>query len=108
MTELANIANIANMDTEIKKDTISATYAKNNFGELLDNVSKNPVKIERNGRPVAVVLSYDEFRRIEALEDAWWAKKAEEAIKEGFLGQDESEKFLAEMLNAKDRDIKAG
>lgn len=90
------------MGAKAKKDTMSASDAKNNFGELLEFARKNPVKIERNGRPVAVMISHEEFERMEAMEDAWWAKQAEEASKEGFLGQKQSEDFLAEMLNAKD------
>lgn len=90
------------MGIKAKKGTMSASDAKNNFGELLEDARKNPVKIERNGRPVAVVISYEEFERMEALEDAWWAKQAEDVVKDGFLSEDDSEKFLAEMLNAKD------
>lgn len=89
------------MGEKAKKDTMSASEAKNNFGELLEFARKRPVKIERNGRPVAVVLSAEEFERMEALEDAWWANQAELAMKDGFLNQDESEKFLAEIMNAK-------
>lgn len=90
------------MGAKAKKDSMSASYAKNNFGELLESARSNPVKIEKNGRAVAVVVSLEDFERMEAMEDSWWAKKAEEASKEGFLGQEESEKFLAEMMNAKD------
>lgn len=89
------------MGLKAKKDTMSASDAKNKFGELLELTRKNPVKIERNGRPVAVVISHEEFERMEAMEDAWWAKQAEEASKEGFLDQKQSENFLVEILNAK-------
>ena len=90
------------MGAKAKKNTMTASDAKNNFGELLDEARKNPIKIERNGRPVAVVISAEEFERMEAMEDAWWGRQAEEAMKEGSLGVEASEKFLAEMLNAKD------
>ncbi|PIU01136.1 MAG: prevent-host-death protein [Bdellovibrionales bacterium CG10_big_fil_rev_8_21_14_0_10_45_34] len=89
------------MGAKQKKDTMSASEAKNNFGELLECARKKPVKIERNGRPVAVVISNEEFERLEALEDEWWARQADEALKEGTLGAEDSEKFLAEMMNAK-------
>ena len=36
---------------------ISAKDAKNRFGELMDTVQREPVSIEKHGRPVAVVLS---------------------------------------------------
>ena len=90
------------MGAKAKKNTMSASDAKNNFGELLEEARKNPIKIERNGRPVAVVVSHEDYERLEAMEDAWWGKQAEEALKEGSLGVEASEKFLAEMLNAKD------
>jgi antitoxin Phd len=90
------------MFKEIWMLKMNATKAKNEFGLMLDTARKEPVSIEKNGRAVAVVMSIEEFERMEAAEDALWAKKAEEASKEGFLGQEESEKFLADMINAKD------
>ncbi len=36
---------------------VSAKDAKNRFGELMDTVQREPVSIEKHGRPVAVVLS---------------------------------------------------
>ena len=90
------------MGLKAKKDTMTASDAKNNFGELLDSARSHPVKIEKNGRPVAVLISAEDFERYESMEDAWWARQAEEAIKEGTIGQEESEKRLAQWMNAKD------
>lgn len=90
------------MGAKAKKNTMSASDAKNNFGDLLEDARKNPITIERNGRPVAVVISAEEFERMEAMEDAYWGRQAEEAVKEGFLGVEESEKRLTQWLNAKD------
>lgn len=90
------------MGAKAKKDSINATDAKNNFGVLLDSARTRPMKIEKNGRPVAVLISVEEYERLEAMEDAWWARQAEEAIKEGLIGQEESEKKLAQWMNAKD------
>jgi prevent-host-death family protein len=42
---------------------ISATDAKNRFGELLEQARKEPVHVQRNGRDVAVVISPEEFER---------------------------------------------
>ena len=36
---------------------VTAKDAKNRFGELIDTVQREPVSIEKHGRPVAVVLS---------------------------------------------------
>ena len=82
--------------------TVSAKIAKNNFGELIESAQKGPVEIQKNGRSVAVVISLDEFKRLEALEDGWWASEADKASKEGFIGVEDSERFLAGLLNAKD------
>lgn len=45
--------------------TFAARQAKNSFGLLMETVQREPVTIEKNGRPSAVVLSkhrYDEMQ----------------------------------------------
>ncbi len=90
------------MGVRKKKDTMTDTEAKNSFGELLDEAKTRPIKIEKNGRAVAVVVSAEEYKRLESLEDAYWGRQAEEALKEGTVGVKESEKYLAKWLDAKD------
>ena len=48
---------------------VSATEASKAFGQLVDDVQSGSVIIERNGRPVAVVYSYEESQRIEAMRE---------------------------------------
>jgi prevent-host-death family protein len=79
-----------------------AKEAKDSFGLLLDTAQREPVAITRKGRQVAVVLSSTDYERLEALEDAYWGRVAEEAAKEGFVGVEEGEKLVAELLHAKD------
>ncbi|MBS1958375.1 MAG: type II toxin-antitoxin system Phd/YefM family antitoxin [Bdellovibrionales bacterium] len=79
----------------------SAKEAKDHFGELIDTAQKEPVEIQKKGRPVAVIVSLDEFKRLEALEETYWANEAKKAMNEGMLGQKESENFLANLLNSK-------
>ncbi len=43
---------------------LTATDAKNRFGELIDMAQVEPVRVQRQGRDVAVVLSPEEFRRL--------------------------------------------
>ena len=43
---------------------ISATIAKNEFGNILMKVQKEPITISRNGKDVAVILSADEYKEI--------------------------------------------
>ena len=82
--------------------TMAAKEAKQSFGQLLDDAQREPVMIERNGRPVAVVLAIADFERFEAMEDAYWGRLAEEASKEGYIGEEVSEKLLNELLHAQD------
>jgi antitoxin Phd len=82
--------------------TMAAKQAKQSFGQLLDDAQREPVRIERNGRPVAVVVSAAEFERFEAMEDAHWARQAKDASKEGYIGVEESEQLLNELLHAQD------
>ncbi len=46
---------------------MSANRAKARFGELLDTARREPVTIEKHGRPVAVVLSTEEYEELQAL-----------------------------------------
>ena len=47
--------------------SMAALEAKNRFGELLDAAQREPVTIEKHGRPVAVVLSAEDYKDLEAL-----------------------------------------
>ena len=82
--------------------TVAAKQAKQSFGQLLDDAQREPVRIERNGRPVAVVLSTADFARLEALEDSHWGRLADRAAEEGFVGPEAGERLLADLLHAKD------
>ena len=48
---------------------MSAGKAKNGFGLLIDTARAEPVTIQKHGRPVAVVLSVEEFERLKARAD---------------------------------------
>jgi len=43
---------------------IAAKEAKNNFGEMMDTVQREPVTIEKHGRAVAVVMSAREYKKM--------------------------------------------
>ena len=40
---------------------ITATDAKNRFGELIEMARKEPVEVQKNGRTVSVMISAEEF-----------------------------------------------
>lgn len=46
---------------------MSAKDAKNAFGMLIDIARAEPVTIEKHGRPVVVLLSVEEYERLNRL-----------------------------------------
>ena len=44
--------------------SFSASDAKNSFGQLIDMAQAGPVRVQRQGRDVAIVMSPEEFRRM--------------------------------------------
>lgn len=48
-------------------DALSANEAKTQFGDMLLKAQRAPVQINKNGKPVAVVISMDEYESTEAL-----------------------------------------
>lgn len=69
---------------------INATEAKNRFGTYLQKSMSEPIIIEKNNQPSAVLMSYEDYEKFVALEDAYWAAKAYEAEQEGYLSEEES------------------
>ena len=45
-------------------ETYSSTNAKREFGEVLMKSQRSPVSVTRNGKPIAVVMSNDEYQRL--------------------------------------------
>jgi prevent-host-death family protein len=44
---------------------MSAKEAKNGFGRLIDTARAEPVTVEKHGRGVVVVLSVEEYERLQ-------------------------------------------
>lgn len=44
--------------------TVSATHAKQNFAAMIDAAQREPVRIQRHERDVAVLLSAEEWEKI--------------------------------------------
>jgi prevent-host-death family protein len=47
--------------------TVSATYAKQNFAAVLDLSQREPVQIQRHEREIAVVMSATEYENVQLL-----------------------------------------
>lgn len=66
--------------------TVRASEAKNRFAELVDHAQREPVRIERHGRPVAVMISEEDYTSYQQLYVDLLKVKiadAETAVKQG-------------------------
>lgn len=76
---------------------ISATDLKNRLGQYLEAAIKEPVIVEKSGRPMSVVISYAEFQRLSEIEEQLWGLRALEAEKDGYLGVEKSSTILQQI-----------
>jgi len=83
--------------------TVSATEIKNRLGQYLARVTVEPVAIEKNGHPVAVLLSFEEYELLQRSDDSFWGQAALMAEAEGFLSVEDSLKYLQDGASAEDR-----
>lgn len=76
---------------------ISATELNKKLGQYLETSIGEPVIIEKNGRPSAVLLS---FKRFTELEDTYWGEAALKADKDAiYMSTEESELFMQSVLD---------
>ncbi|XVN40858.1 MAG: type II toxin-antitoxin system Phd/YefM family antitoxin [Rickettsia endosymbiont of Argas persicus] len=78
--------------------SISSKEAQNHFGDLMNQAIKAPVIINKYGKPAAVLISHEEYKKFNQLEDMYWALQAKNASKNGFLSEKDSEDFLNKIL----------
>jgi len=83
--------------------TVSATEIKNRLGQYLARTAVEPVAVEKNGRPVAVLLSFEEYELLQRSDDFFWGQAARAAEAEGFLSVEDSLKYLRDGASAEDR-----
>ncbi len=60
-------------------EMLNASDAKREFGEVLIKAQRGPVGINKNGKPIAVVVSTAEYAQLQALQE----KQLKAAIEEG-------------------------
>lgn len=73
---------------------MSATDAKNKFGQVLEMAQAEPVRIQKNGRDVAVVLSAEQYAALQRGS----AQKVRPAIEELMARSIERRKSLYQAL----------
>lgn len=80
-------------------DTLSANDAKTHFGDMLLKAQRSPIQINKNGKPVAVVISTEEYARIEALKLRLLQSRAVQAKADIAAGKMvDGESFFDELL----------
>jgi antitoxin Phd len=84
---------------------VSATEAKTKLGEYLERVNAEPVTIHKHARPVAVLISHDEYERFLAYENAYWLALSKQAEQSGFLGEEKSMELLKAALGENSQSI---
>jgi len=83
-------------------DALSANEAKTQFGDMLLKAQRAPVQINRNGKPVAVVISMDEYESIEALKLRLLQSRAAQAMTDINAGHTvDGESFFYDLENGK-------
>lgn len=55
---------------------VNATDFKNHFGEFLDLARNEPIAVNKLGKPVAVLVSAEEFTYLQRLADLYWIARA--------------------------------
>lgn len=68
-------------------DSLPASDAKREFGEVLMRVQKEPLGISRNGKPVAVVMSATDFEELQAIKETWLKAELQKALDSRKCGQ---------------------
>lgn len=77
---------------------LSANDAKTQFGDMLMKVQRAPIQINKNGKPVAVVLSVDEYQSIETLKLRLLQTRAINAVEDINNGETvDGEQFFTEL-----------
>lgn len=84
--------------------SVTAKEAKNRFGQLIDDAQRGPVTISKNGRPFAVVLSYEDFQMAEELKLTSLRHAIDEGRAEYAAGREMAfDKAAVEKINAAGR-----
>ncbi|UQB41885.1 type II toxin-antitoxin system Phd/YefM family antitoxin [Thiomicrospira microaerophila] len=81
---------------------LNANEAKTQFGALLMKAQRTPVQINKNGKPVAVMVSIEEFENIEEIKRQWLQTRfsnAQQEIQQGDTA--DGDEFFSELLTSK-------
>lgn len=78
---------------------VTAKEAKDRFGEVMAAAGRETVTITKYGRPETAMISVTRLEELEAMENRYWIELARQGRESGYIGTEESEKLLDEMMN---------
>jgi prevent-host-death family protein len=79
-------------------ETLNASDAKREFGEVLIKAQHGPVRINKNGKPIAVVISVAEYTQLEALKEEHLRQEIEKGVADFQAGKVTDSKTVIEKL----------
>lgn len=82
-------------------EQLNVTEAKREFGELLIKAQIEPISIIKNGKPVAVIISNNEFKELEAFKEQFLKIAIAEGINDISQGKIHSHKSVFDSLKMK-------
>jgi prevent-host-death family protein len=81
--------------------TVSTGTLKARLLHYIDVASFEPIVIQKKEGPAAVIISFDEYTRLMALERNFWIQRSRNAERSGYLGVAKSTELLKAGLNEK-------
>jgi prevent-host-death family protein len=87
-------------------EVLSATDAKREFGEVLLKAQKEPIAINRNGKPVAVMISIDEYEAMTAFSEELLSIELKKGLKDVEFGRVNDGSNVIERLRKRVNDAK--
>ncbi|MGG5218351.1 type II toxin-antitoxin system Phd/YefM family antitoxin [Rahnella variigena] len=82
--------------------SLSANEVKTQFGDVLLRVQREPVQINRNGKPVAVMLSIEDYQMLEEVKMRLLKEKVSRAEADIARGDVmDGETFFAQLMSGK-------
>lgn len=91
---------------EVLMETLNASDAKREFGEMLLKAQQAPVAINKNGKPVAVMVSATAYAEIEALRGKVLKQEIEQGMADIQAGRVSDGKAVMQRLRKRAHDAK--
>ena len=83
-------------------EVFTSNEAKNRFGEVILKSQKGPVQVTRSGKPVAVIVSIDEYNATEELKLRYVREHIQEALTDIENGNvEDGDAFFHDLMTGK-------